>query len=197
MRIELHGLKALQGCLQGLHSLLVKQDAINAVLDDIQRAAARLESVGRVLARSSLYSTAPVGYAHQPRFLNAIAAIETALTPLELLSAVLQLEKNFGRNRTNSVANGPRTLDLDILLYSDFVVGASSLAIPHPRLTERAFVLVPLNEIAPQAVDPRTGCTAAQLLQSFVPCPGNDVNAVVPIQSDLWLAEIDFGSVPG
>jgi len=149
-------------------------------------AALRLESLGRVTARSSLYSTAPVGFAGQPRFLNAAAALETDLSPIELLGALLLTEKDFGRNRANSLANGPRTLDLDILLYGDFVIGGSSLIVPHERLTERAFVLIPLNEIAPLAVDPRGGSTISQLLVSLVSAPGHDAGAVLPIQSDLW-----------
>ncbi len=152
-------------------------------------AATRLESLGRVAARSSLYSTAPVGFTDQPRFINAAAALETELTPFELLGAVLLIEQDFGRNRISSLTNGPRTLDLDILLYGDFVVGGSSLAIPHPRLAERAFVLVPLNEIAPSVPDPRSGYTVSQLINKFaslVPSPGNEINAVVQIQSDFW-----------
>ena len=149
-------------------------------------AAVRLDALGRLTARSSLYSTEPVGFADQPRFLNAAAALETYLTPFELLGALLLIEKDFGRSRANSLANGPRTLDLDILLYDDLVIGGSSLNIPHVRLAERAFVLVPLNEIAPDAIDPRSRATVSQLLQSFVPSPGNDISAVVQINSDLW-----------
>jgi 2-amino-4-hydroxy-6-hydroxymethyldihydropteridine diphosphokinase len=153
----------------------------------------RLESPGSVVARSSLYSTAPVGYADQPRFLNAAAALETDLTPFELLGALLLIEQEFGRNRMFSIANGPRTLDLDILLYGDFVIGGATLEIPHPRLAQRAFVLVPLNEIAPQAIDPRTGISVGELLQSLVPSPGNEIDAVVSIQSDVWRAGADGG----
>jgi len=167
-------------------------------------AAARLESLGRVLARSSLYSTTPVGFADQPRFLNAAAALETELTPFELLGALLLIEQDFGRNRAYSLANGPRTLDLDILLYGDFVIGGASLVIPHARLAERAFVLVPLNEIAPHAVDSRSGSTVSQLLGSLVPShgnqpyPGNDIDAVVQIKSELWRPLADFGAAdPG
>jgi 2-amino-4-hydroxy-6-hydroxymethyldihydropteridine diphosphokinase len=161
-------------------------------------AVARLKSLSRVLSRSSLYSTEPVGFADQPRFLNAAVALETELTPFELLGAVLLIEQDFGRNRAFSLANGPRTLDLDILIYGDFVIGGSSLVIPHPRLTERAFVLVPLNEIAPQALDPRSGSTMSQLLQSLVPSPGNEIHAVVPIQSDIWRPGADSGAAaPG
>jgi 2-amino-4-hydroxy-6-hydroxymethyldihydropteridine diphosphokinase len=149
-------------------------------------AAVRLDALGRLTARSSLYSTEPVGFADQPRFLNAAAALDTNLTPFELLGALLLIEKDFGRNRANSIANGPRTLDLDILLYGDLAIGGSSLVIPHVRLAERAFVLVPLNEIAPRVLDPRSGVTVSQLLQSLIPSTGNEINAVVPIQSDLW-----------
>jgi 2-amino-4-hydroxy-6-hydroxymethyldihydropteridine diphosphokinase len=163
----------------------------------LSAAAARLAPLGNLTARSSLYSTEPVGFAAQPRFLNAVVALETDLTPFELLGALLLTEKEFGRNRTDSIPNGPRTLDLDILLYADFVVCESSLVVPHPRLAERAFVLVPLNEIAPDALDPRSGNRVSQLLQSFVPSPGNDIHAVVPIQSDLWRTGAASGAVAG
>jgi 2-amino-4-hydroxy-6-hydroxymethyldihydropteridine diphosphokinase len=142
-----------------------------------------------VTARSSLYSTEPVGFADQPRFLNAAAALDTSLTPFELLGALLLIEQDFGRNRADCVVNGPRTLDLDILLYGDLVIGGSSLIVPHARLAERAFVLVPLNEIAPKAIDPRRGVTVSQLLQSLPPNPdneGNLINAVVQVKCDLW-----------
>ena len=158
-------------------------------------AASRLESLGRVAARSSLYSTAPVGFADQPRFVNAVAALETELTPFELLGAVLLIEQEFGRNRISSITNGPRTLDLDILLYGGFVIGGSSLVIPHPRLAERAFVLVPLNEIAPDALDPRSGYTVSRLFrmyQSLIPSPGSEIHAVVPITSDQWRPGADY-----
>ena len=160
-------------------------------------AAARLESLGRVPARSSLYSTVPVGYADQPRFLNAAVTLDTGLTPIELLGALLLIEQDFGRNRANAVANGPRTLDLDILLYGDLVIGSSSLVIPHERLAERAFVLVPLNEIAPTAIDPRSGLTVSQLLQSLVPNPGHDVDAVVQVKCDFWRPGAGAGPGPG
>jgi 2-amino-4-hydroxy-6-hydroxymethyldihydropteridine diphosphokinase len=149
-------------------------------------AAARLDALGRLTVRSPLYSTEPVGFADQPRFLNAAVALDTDLTPFELLGALLLIEKDFGRNRVDSLPNGPRTLDLDILLYGDLVIGGASLVIPHARLAERAFVLVPLNEIAPHVLDPRSGVTVSQLLQRLIPSPGNEINAVVPIQSDLW-----------
>jgi 2-amino-4-hydroxy-6-hydroxymethyldihydropteridine diphosphokinase len=151
-------------------------------------ASARLEALGHVISQSSLYSTVPVGFADQPRFFNAVAALDTELTPFELLGALLLIEKDFGRNRVLGFQNGPRTLDLDILLFGDFVIGGATLEIPHPRLAERAFVLVPLNEIAPKAMDPLIGRTMSQLVERLFPVPGNDIDAVVPIQSEHWRA---------
>ena len=160
----------------------------NAGLPDVTlaAAAARLASLGRIVCRSSLYSTAPVGFAAQPRFVNAVIALETVFTPRQLLNALLAIEQEFGRDRASGLANGPRTLDLDILLYNNFCIGEPDLEIPHPRLAQRAFVLVPLNEIAPHALDARTGSTVSQLLQSLFPSPEDEIHAVVQVQSDVW-----------
>jgi 2-amino-4-hydroxy-6-hydroxymethyldihydropteridine diphosphokinase len=130
-------------------------------------AATRIASLGRILARSTLYSTAPVGLVDQPRFVNAVVTLETNLNPQDLLRALLAIEQEFGRDRSAGIANGPRTLDLDILLYDDLTIEAPELQIPHPRLPERAFVLVPLAEMAPAALDPRSGKTAAELLEAL------------------------------
>jgi 2-amino-4-hydroxy-6-hydroxymethyldihydropteridine diphosphokinase len=154
----------------------------------------RLAPLGRVAARSSLYSTAPVGLADQPRFLNAVVALESDLAPFELLGALLTIERDLGRDRTNAARNGPRTLDLDILFYGDLVLSEACLEIPHARITEREFVLVPLNEIAPQFCDPRSGATVSQLLKGLFPNPNNATNAVVQIQSDLWSSGIHHGA---
>jgi 2-amino-4-hydroxy-6-hydroxymethyldihydropteridine diphosphokinase len=151
-------------------------------------AALRLESLGRLVYRSSLYSTAPVGFAAQPRFVNAVVALETALGPRELLAGLLAVEQEFGRDRAAGIANGPRTLDLDILLLGDLEISEPDLRIPHPRLAERAFVLVPLKEIAPQALDPATGRTVSQLFQSLCENGESETDAVLPIQSDSWRA---------
>jgi 2-amino-4-hydroxy-6-hydroxymethyldihydropteridine diphosphokinase len=151
-------------------------------------AARRLSAIGCVTARSRLYSTEPVGFADQPRFVNAAVTLETELGPRELLDGLLEVEREFGRDRSAEIANGPRTLDLDILLYGNEVVHEPDLEIPHPRLAERAFVLIPLNEIAPEARDPRSGETVAQLLQRVFPAPTRSANAIVPIQNDLWSA---------
>lgn len=115
----------------------------------------------RVLHSSSLYRTAPVGITEQPEFVNAVAQIETSLAPEALLDALLDIEQRFGRIRAER--NGPRTLDLDILLYNDQIVDLPRLTLPHPRLHLRAFVLYPLAEIAPELIIPGRGSVAAWL----------------------------------
>ena len=109
----------------------------------------------RLTAQSSLYRSAPVGYADQPDFINAVAAIETALAPRVLLDALLAIERRHGRVR--EFLNAPRTLDLDVLLYGDLQWHEHGLTVPHPRMHERAFVLLPLAEIAPHCVIPARG----------------------------------------
>ena len=115
----------------------------------------------RLVAQSSLYRTTPVGYADQPDFINAAAAVETALCPRELLEALLAIEASHGRER--KFPNAPRTLDLDMLLYGELQLHEGGLTIPHPRMHERAFVLVPLNEIAPHCVVPGRGMVSGLL----------------------------------
>jgi 2-amino-4-hydroxy-6-hydroxymethyldihydropteridine diphosphokinase len=149
-------------------------------------AALRLESLGRLIRRSSLYSTAPVGFASQPRFVNAVVALETALEPRELLNSLLAIEQEFGRDRAAGFANGPRTLDLDILLFGDLEISEPELRIPHPRLAERTFVLVPLNEIVPTAVVPGYGKTVAQLFANLLDGHPAASDAVLPISGDAW-----------
>jgi len=109
----------------------------------------------RLVRRSSLYRNPPEGRLDQPEFVNAVAGIETQLAPRELLERLLEIERDHGRVR--EYPNAPRTLDLDILLYGERVVSEPGLTIPHPRMLERAFVLVPLGEIAPDAVVPGRG----------------------------------------
>jgi 2-amino-4-hydroxy-6-hydroxymethyldihydropteridine diphosphokinase len=101
----------------------------------------------RMTARSSLYRSAPMGYAAQPDFVNAVAALETGLSARDLLTELQKIEDRHGRAR--SFANAPRTLDLDLLLFGDERIAAQDLVVPHPRMHERAFVLRPLLEIAP------------------------------------------------
>jgi 2-amino-4-hydroxy-6-hydroxymethyldihydropteridine diphosphokinase len=157
-------------------------------------AAHKLAESGRIAAQSSLYSTEPVGFADQPRFLNAVVALETDLSPRDLLDALLNLELEFGRDRSAGVQNGPRTLDLDILLFGDFVLSEYNLTVPHPRLAERAFVLVPLHEIAPGLRYPRSGATVSQLLEKLSRRSEGDADAVVQVESDVWRASADGGS---
>ncbi len=117
---------------------------------------------GTRLARaSSFWRSAPVGYAAQPDFVNAVAELETDAAPRALLERLLAIEKGFGRER--SFANAPRTLDLDLLLYGDRVLLEQGLEVPHPRMHERAFVLAPLVEIAPDAEIPGKGKAATLL----------------------------------
>ena len=115
----------------------------------------------RVIRCSSLYRTAPVGIVDQPEFVNAVAQLETTLAPQALLAELLDIERRFGRQRAEK--NGPRTLDLDLLLYDDRRLELPELILPHPRLHLRAFVLQPLAEIAPDLDLPGRGCIAAWL----------------------------------
>jgi 2-amino-4-hydroxy-6-hydroxymethyldihydropteridine diphosphokinase len=151
-------------------------------------AALRLESLGRVVRRSSLYSTAPVGFAGQPRFVNAVVELEMELEPRELLEGLLAIEREFGRERAAGFPNGPRTLDLDILLFGDLKIREPRLEIPHPRLTERLFVLTPLNEIAAGIVVPGHGENVAQLLTGLLQGSKHEFDAVVRVRSDAWEA---------
>ncbi len=115
----------------------------------------------RLAAASSLYRSAPVGHADQPDFVNAVAQLSTALTPPVLLAALLGIEKHFGRER--SFRNAPRTLDLDLLLYDAHILAEPGLELPHPRMHQRAFVLAPLVEIAPDCEIPGKGQAAVLL----------------------------------
>ena len=139
-------------------------------LVQVRQALIELESIPgtRVTARSSLYRTSPVGYLEQPDFINAVASVQTTLKPQALLAALLAIENRHGRRRT--MRNAPRTLDLDLLLYGEEVFDQDGLTLPHPRLHERAFVLAPLAEIAPEAMVPGMG--RLQDLLARVDCNG-------------------------
>jgi 2-amino-4-hydroxy-6-hydroxymethyldihydropteridine diphosphokinase len=100
-----------------------------------------------LIRASSLYKTAPVGYDNQDDFINAVAEVKTDLAPLELLRRLLGIEDSFGRERP--FPNAPRVLDLDLLLYDDVTINTAELTLPHPRMHERGFVMIPLAEIAP------------------------------------------------
>lgn len=141
----------------------------------------RLSALGVVTARSSLYSTAPVGLADQPRFLNAVAVLETEIEPLEFLHHLLCIEVEFGRDRSSGIVNGPRSLDLDLLLYADRILDLPDLQLPHPRLAERAFVLVPLTEVAPDYIEPRSGKSISALLADLRSRAPQEPEAVVRV----------------
>lgn len=141
-------------------------------------ALAALEEVGvHILARSRFYRSAPVPPSAQPDFVNAVARVATALDAPALLALLLAIEARFGRVR--GARNAARTLDLDLLAYDDVVSDAPALTLPHPRLHERAFVLLPLAEIAPEWRHPRLGRTARDLLAALP--PGQDARPLADL----------------
>ena len=133
--------------------------------------------LGRV---SSLYDTAPVGELDQPNFLNAVVQLETALTARQLLWNLLLIERRLGRVRHAAQRYGPRTIDLDLVLFGDQVIDTVDLKVPHPEYHRRAFVLVPLAEIEPKLVHPVLGLTATELLERV------EARPAVRRMSRLW-----------
>jgi 2-amino-4-hydroxy-6-hydroxymethyldihydropteridine diphosphokinase len=132
---------------------------------NIERALTMLTAAGvRIIRRSSLYKTEPVDFTAQGWFLNLSVEVETALMPRQLLHAIRRVEQEMGRRRI--VRAGPRVLDIDILLYGTSIVRAAELEIPHPRMAERRFVLVPMAEIAPGLRHPVLKLTMTELLAS-------------------------------
>lgn len=142
---------------------------IGPVRETIAAAIRKLDAGGaRVVARSSDYETPPWGKLDQPPYVNAAVAVETALPPRDLLALVLAVEQDFGRRRLEKW--GPRTLDIDILTYGDHRIDEPGLVVPHPYLLERAFVVVPLAEIAPDLIvqDRRVGAVAATIAREGI-----------------------------
>jgi 2-amino-4-hydroxy-6-hydroxymethyldihydropteridine diphosphokinase len=143
--------------------------------ENLREAVRRIEALGEVRAVSSFYDTEPVGYREQPRFLNAAMLLKTELGPRELMRELLGVERAMGRIRGGrdreggavgkaALLKGPRVIDLDLLLYGDWVLWAEELILPHPRMEERRFVLEPLAEIAPEWVHPVLGVSVRGLL---------------------------------
>ncbi|MHC1782975.1 MAG: 2-amino-4-hydroxy-6-hydroxymethyldihydropteridine diphosphokinase [Anaerolineaceae bacterium] len=131
-------------------------------VDNLRQACEALSGAFGSLQTSSIYETDPWGYSDQPAFLNMVAAAETELIPEDLLIYIKELEKELGRQP--SFRYGPRKIDIDILFYDDLVLVNERLEIPHPRLAERAFVLVPLAEMSPDLVHPSVHLTVRELL---------------------------------
>ena len=135
-----------------------RQDNLDKALELLSQRVA----LGQV---SSIYDTEPVGNTDQPRFLNLVCQIHTRLAPMELLTLAKGIESKLGRK--SSKPNSPRPIDIDILFYGDQVLESPELVIPHPRLEERAFVLVPLSEIAPELVHPVSGKAVKEMLDAL------------------------------
>ena len=133
--------------------------------EHINKALELLSEKVQVMQVSSIYETKPVGFSDQPDFLNAVCEIKTSLEPLQLLILAKGIESTMGR--TPTFRNGPREIDIDILLYNSQSMTNEDLTLPHPGLEERAFVLVPLAELAPDLVHPASGKTIKELSESI------------------------------
>ena len=141
-------------------------DRVAQITDAVER----LDAVGKVLAVSKLYETSPVEFSDQPWFLNAVARIETRLDPERLMGLLLDIERAMGRERTRP--KGPRTIDLDILLFDDREFHSDKVDIPHPAMHLRRFVLIPLAELAPELRHPTFKQIADEMLTKL---PPNDI----------------------
>ena len=141
-----------------------REDFLNRSIDLI------IEKCGEIVMRSSVYETGPVGFKSETSFLNMVILLGTELRPADLMKEILRIEAELGRVRSGQGYTS-RTVDIDILLYGDEVIDKENIKVPHPRMPERRFVLVPLNEIAPDLVHPVLKKSVKELLES---CPGKD-----------------------
>lgn len=146
--------------------------------DNLVAALQHLRKFMEIDSISSLYETEPVGYIDQPRFFNLVCHGKTWLKPEDLLKYVKEIEVVIGRKP--SFRNGPRPIDIDIIFYENIILQQDHLAIPHPRMRERAFVLAPLTEIAPDSIDPISGKNVAELLATL---SQEGVNRLAPDQN--------------
>lgn len=146
----------------------------------MREAIRRLESTGKLRSLSSIYETEPVEFTDQPQFLNCAVALETSSTPEQLMLQLLTIEKAMGRQRIQK--KGPRTIDLDILLFEDEVIATPVLTIPHPAMQYRRFVLEPLAEVAPDAMHPVLRKTVRELLEELP--SGQSVRRMEPKAND-------------
>jgi len=135
--------------------------------DHLNRAITDLSSLGTVKNISSFYETDPVEFVEQPVFLNCAVALQTDLSPMELIRQILNIERSLGRQRIQK--KGPRSIDIDILLFGDRVINSADLTIPHPAMAQRRFVLLPLTEIAPDACHPVLNKSVRELLEELPP----------------------------
>jgi 2-amino-4-hydroxy-6-hydroxymethyldihydropteridine diphosphokinase len=133
----------------------------------LRDAVVRLQAAGRVVTVSSFYETEPVEFTQQPWFMNCVAALETSQTPQQLMTSLLGIEQEMGRTRVRK--KGPRTIDIDILLFDNEQIVSQELTIPHPAMQQRRFVLEPLAELAPEGVHPVLQKTIRELLAALPP----------------------------
>ena len=149
-----------------LGSNLGKTSSTNARKSNLDRAIELLLENGmKIENKSSIYETEPVGIIQQPKFLNQMLEVKTELSPQACLKIIQQVESELGRIRT--IKNGPRTIDLDIIFYDNSIIFEKDLVIPHPRMHQRAFVLIPLAEILPDYIHPVYNKTVNQLLKEI------------------------------
>jgi 2-amino-4-hydroxy-6-hydroxymethyldihydropteridine diphosphokinase len=143
----------------------------------------RLAAMCELPRLSGIYETRPQYVTDQPLYLNAVGEVTSRLEPEDLLAELHRIEADFGRNRVREIRMGPRTLDLDILLADSLLMDSPSLTIPHPRLSERLFVLVPLLELAADLKDPKTGQPYAHALKALQDSPGTGDGSIRPYEA--------------